>query len=140
MRTFDAPPELVWHAWTDRDAIVKWWGPIGFTTTTSEMDVSPGGIWRFVMHGPDGTDYPNKIVYTDVVRPSRLAYDHFADPSTELHFQATIDLRDLGGKTELTMRMDFASPEIRDQIGREYGVIEGLSQTIGRLAEFVDMS
>ena len=72
-RVFDAPRELVFEAWTDRDQVVEWWGPHGFTTTIHEMDVRPGGVWRFVMHGPDGTDYNNHVVFEEVVEPERLA-------------------------------------------------------------------
>ena len=58
--------------WTDPEHVAKWWGPTGFTNTIYEMDVRPGGVWRFVMHGPDGIDYQNKIVYIEVVKPERL--------------------------------------------------------------------
>jgi uncharacterized protein YndB with AHSA1/START domain len=64
----------VFDAWTDPKQITQWWGPAGFTTTTDEMGVKPGGVWRFVMHGPDGTDYKNKIVFIEVVRLERLVY------------------------------------------------------------------
>ena len=57
-RVFDAPRDLVFRMWTDPAHIVHWWGPNGFTTTIHEMDVRPGGMWRFIMHGPDGVDYP----------------------------------------------------------------------------------
>ena len=73
-RLIAAPPELVFDAWTDPKQIGRWWGPNGFTTTTHSMDVRPGGVWRFVMHGPDGRDYQNKIVYREVKRPERLVY------------------------------------------------------------------
>ena len=72
-RIFDAPRELVFNAWTDPKQIVQWWGPRGFTTTTYEMDVKPGGVWRFVMHGPDGRDYENRITFDEVVRPEDVA-------------------------------------------------------------------
>src|SRR5262245_3424249 len=75
-RTFDAPPDLVFQAWTDPKRIGRWWGPRGFTITTFEMDVRPGGVWRYLMHGPDGTDYPNKVVYLEIVRPERIVCDH----------------------------------------------------------------
>ena len=78
-RAFAAPRELVWKAWTDPKHIKAWWGPNGFTTTTLAVNVRPGGVWRFIMHGPDGTDYPNKIVYTEIVKPERLVYDHGGD-------------------------------------------------------------
>ena len=60
-------------------------GPNGFTTTIHEMDVQVGGVWRFIMHGPDGTDYPNKIVYREIVKPERLVYDHGDDNDPLIH-------------------------------------------------------
>ena len=54
-RIYGAPRELVWRVWTDPKHIAQWWGPQGFTNTIREMDVRPGGAWRFTMHGPDGT-------------------------------------------------------------------------------------
>ena len=135
-RVFDAPHELVWEAWTDPQQVVQWWGPTGFTTTTHEMEVRPGGVWRFIMHGPDGTDYPNKIVYTEVVRPKRLAFTHgSANESESGQFQVTVTFTDQGGKTRFTMRSLFASVEERDKVVREYGAIEGGNQTLDRLAE-----
>ena len=73
-RIFDAPRDLVWRAWTDPQQIVQWWGPNGFTTTTYHMEVKPGGVWRLVMHGPDGRDYPNRITFLEVVEPERLVF------------------------------------------------------------------
>src|SRR5215217_7891459 len=74
-RVFDAPREMVFSAFTDPEHIGAWWGPKGFTITTHAMDVRPGGEWRFIMHGPDGVDYPNKISYLEIARPERLVYD-----------------------------------------------------------------
>ena len=79
-RLIDAPRDLVFRMFTEAEHVVKWWGPNGFTNTNHEMNVAPGGVWRFIMHGPDGTDWGNKIVYTEVVRPERLVYvDSFSD-------------------------------------------------------------
>src|ERR1700736_566480 len=75
-RSFDAPRELAWEAMTNPKHVVNWWGPRGFTTTIQEMDVRPGGIWQHVMHGPDGTDYPNRSVFKEVVKPERLVFVH----------------------------------------------------------------
>jgi uncharacterized protein YndB with AHSA1/START domain len=75
-RVFDAPPETVFEAFTDPERVVHWWGPQGFATTVHEMDVRPGGEWRFTMHGPDGWDYRNRIVYLEVARPERIVYKH----------------------------------------------------------------
>ena len=82
-RLIDAPQERVFDAWTDPEQVVQWWGPNGFTTTTYKMEVKPGGVWRFVMHGPDGRDHQNKITYLEVVRPERLVFEHGGDDDLE---------------------------------------------------------
>ena len=132
-RVFDAPRELVFDAFTDPEHIGQWWGPNGFTTTTFEMDVRPGGVWRFVMHGPDGTDYQNKIVYLEIDRPARLVYDHVTGPL----FHVTVTFEDIDGKTEVTMRALFATAELRNKVAKDYGAIEGMHQTLARLADYV---
>jgi uncharacterized protein YndB with AHSA1/START domain len=62
-REFDAPRALVFSVWTDPKHLAQWWGPFGFTTTTPSFDFRPGGVWRFVMHGPDGRNYQNRITF-----------------------------------------------------------------------------
>ena len=74
-RTFDAPRKLVFKVWTDPKHLAQWWGPRGFTTEVHEMDVGPGGVWRYSMHGPDGSDYPFDGVYVEVVEPEWLVFD-----------------------------------------------------------------
>jgi uncharacterized protein YndB with AHSA1/START domain len=128
---FDAPRELVFKMWTDPEHVAKWWGPKGFTNTIHEMDVRPGGVWRFVMHGPDGRDYQNKIIYVEVVRPERLVYDHVSGPV----FRMTATFAERGDKTEVHVRTQFESAELRDKVATEFGAVEGLSQTLGRLEE-----
>ena len=73
-REYDAPRDLVFSAFTDPNHLAQWWGPNGFKTTTLSFDMRPGGVWRFVMHGPDGRDYQNRITYLEVVKPQRLVY------------------------------------------------------------------
>ncbi len=133
-RLFDAPQALVFKAFTDREHIGKWWGPNGFTTTTHEMDVRPGGAWRFIMHGPDGVDYPNLIVYTEVVSPERLAYDHSDDDGGN-SFRALVELTEEDGKTRVTMTGIFATAAERERVEAEFGAVEGAEQTLARLAE-----
>jgi uncharacterized protein YndB with AHSA1/START domain len=136
-RMVDAPRELVWRAWTEADQIAAWWGPNGFTTTIHEMDVRVGGVWRFMMHGPDGTDYPNKIVYREIVKPERLVYDHSDDNDADLHkFQTTVTFAAQGRKTKVTLRALFASAEAR-AASVKFGAIEGGVQTLARLDQHV---
>jgi uncharacterized protein YndB with AHSA1/START domain len=74
-REFDAPRALVFEAWTDPKHLSQWWGPNGFTTTTSSFDFRPGGVWRFVMHGPDGRDLsePGHLRRNRAARTHRLS-------------------------------------------------------------------
>lgn len=137
-RDFDAPRELVWEAMVDPKQVVNWWGPRGFTTTIEKMDVRPGGVWKHVMHGPDGTDYPNKSIFKEVVKPERIVYTHGGGKKggPGANFVATWTFDALNdGKTRLTMCMVFSSAADRDTVVREYGAIEGGKQTLERLGE-----
>ncbi len=136
-RVFNAPRSLVFKAWTDPRHVVHWWGPKGFTTTIQEMDVRPGGVWRHIMHGPDGTDYPNKSVFTEVVKPERIVYSHGGGKKggPGAHFEAAWSFEAQGDKTKVTIRMLFPSATERDRVVKEYGAIEGGNQTLERLAE-----
>lgn len=131
-RIISAPRAKVWKVWTEPVHLEKWWGPTGFTITTKEIDVRTGGEWRFVMHGPDGTDYPNNIVFTEIVEPQRICHDHGSDDGT-VAFQAVITFEDLGDKTKLTMRSIFPTEEERMRVIKEHGAIEGGNQTIDKL-------
>jgi uncharacterized protein YndB with AHSA1/START domain len=138
-RIYDAPRELVFDAWTIPKHTAQWWGPDGFTTTTRSVDVRPGGVWRFVMHGPDGTDYENRIIYDEIVRPERLVYSHGGGEDVEpVTFQTTVTFEAHGGKTKLTLRMVFPSAAERDRVAAKYGAVEGANQTLGRLAKHLE--
>ena len=138
-RLLNAPPELVWEVWTKPEHLTNWWGPIGFSTTTHEMSVKPGGVWRFMMHGPDGKDYPNKIVFIEVVKPELLVYKHTGEEQTEnVRFHVTVNFQKQGNKTKLTMRSLFESPEELERVIKEYGAKEGMKQTVDRLEEYLD--
>ncbi|HYO74826.1 MAG TPA: SRPBCC family protein [Thermoanaerobaculia bacterium] len=134
-RLFAAPRELVFDVFTNREHISHWWGPRGFTTTTTEMDVRPGGVWTFVMHGPDGVDYNNRIVYTKVEKPERLEYDHSGDEG-DVRFKATILFEEEGGKTRVTLRTLLESAAVREAMVK-FGAVEGAEQTLERLEEVV---
>ena len=138
-RIFDAPRELVWEAWTNPEHVAQWWGPDGFTTTIEKMEFRVGGVWKLVMHGPDGTDYPNSSMFREIVEPERIVFSHGGgrEGGPGAHFLSTWTFEALGKQTRLTMRLVFATPADRDLVVREYGAIEGGKQTLARLAGYL---
>jgi uncharacterized protein YndB with AHSA1/START domain len=102
-RVLPWPRERVFRAWTDPYHLARWWGPKGFTNTFQEFDLRPGGRWQFVMHGPNGADYPNQSGFVEIVKPERIVFDHVSPPV----FQVTATFAEEGGKTRLTFRMRF---------------------------------
>lgn len=138
-RLLNAPRELVFDVWTSEQHVAHWWGPDGFTTTTERMDVRPGGIWRFVMHGPDGHDYQNNVLFIEVVRPERLVYRHSGEGETrDVEFHTTVTFEEERGRTRVTMRAVFPTAEARARVAAEYGAIEGAVQHLERLASYLD--
>jgi len=136
-REFDAPRELVWQAYTDPRHLPIWWGPDGFTNTVHEMDVRPGGMWRFTMHGPDGRDWPNRITYRELAAPERMVFDHGEDVDDDPGaFHVTITFDDLGGRTRVTQRMLFATVAQRKGV-EQFGAVELGNQTLRKLAEYL---
>lgn len=141
-REFDAPRDLVFSAWTDPKHLAQWWGPNGFTTTTYSFDFRPGGVWRFVMHGPDGRDYQNRITFEEIVPPERIVYRHGGGDDVEpVQFRQTVVFEDLGGRsrgrTRITWRGDFASAAERNRVIEDYGADKGLTETLARLGAYV---
>jgi uncharacterized protein YndB with AHSA1/START domain len=139
-RSVEAPRELVWRMWTEPQHIAKWWGPNGFTNTVHSMDVRPGGRWVYVMHGPDGTDYDNLILYREVVRPERLVYEHSGSEAVDdpHRFHVVVTFKEKDGATEVVMHSTFPSVEARDHVIREFGALEGGKQTLDRFAAYAE--
>src|SRR4029079_3485080 len=75
-RIIEGPRPLVFEAYTEPRHLAHWWGPNGFTTPTRALEFRPGGVWDFMMHGPDGTDYPNWIEWREIEPPERLVFLH----------------------------------------------------------------
>ncbi len=137
-REYDAPRELVWRAYTEPAHVASWWGPNGFTNTVHEMEVRVGGRWRFIMHGPDGTDYPNRIVYQEVVRPERLVFLHGEDVDDDPGaFHVTVTFDDLDGRTRVTQRMLFATAAQKAEV-EQFGAVELGKQTLDKLAAYLE--
>lgn len=139
-RVFNAPRELVWRAWTEPDQLVSWWGPRGFTTKITKHDFRVGGVWEQTMHGPDGANYPNKSTFKEIVPLERVVYRHVGgrENGPGATFLATWTFETVeGNKTRLTGRLQFATPEERDFVVKEFGAIEGGRQTLERAAELL---
>ena len=153
-RTFDAPRELVWEAWTNPQHVANWWGPRFFDNSICDLDVRQGGAYRIVMRGPDGTEYPITGVYREVVKPERLVltmdvsghpaawHDMVKPDRTEDETNpagemlTTVIFEDLDGKTKLTVQTRFGSTTIRDAM-LKMGMTEGWSQSLDRLTELL---
>ena len=128
----DAPVDLVWEAWTKPDHIKHWWGPNGFTNTIDKMQVEAGGEWIFKMYGPDGKDYPNKIIFREVVKHMKIVHDHF-DPN----FIANIEFETQGDKTLLNWYKLYETKELFEMVEKHYKTKEGFRQTIEKLENYL---
>lgn len=133
-RVLNAPVELVWEVFTEPEHISQWWGPDGFTNTISKMDVQPGGEWNLIMHGPDGTDYKNNIVFREIVKERKLVFDHVSSPK---HY-TTITFEAQGDKTLLTWHMVFETKEQFQQVIKVYKADGGLVQNINKLGIYLE--
>jgi uncharacterized protein YndB with AHSA1/START domain len=128
-RTFNAPVDLVWEAWTNPEHIANWWGPDGFTNTINHMDMRPGGEWSLVMHGPDGTDYKNLSIFREVVLHKKIVYEHVSHPL----FVATVLFQAQGDKTVISWHMLFETAEQFIQVVKTFKADQGLKQNIAKL-------
>jgi uncharacterized protein YndB with AHSA1/START domain len=137
-REFAAPPQAVFAAYRDPDALKEWYGPDGFSITVIAMDFRVGGLFRFTMHGPDGTDYPNRIMYRDIVPGARIAYLHDSGIDDDPRgFEVLVTFAAAGeGRTLLTMRSTFPSVEARNAV-MKFGAVELGMQTVEKLAAYV---
>ncbi len=136
-RVIDAPRELVFEAFTEVRHLSRWWGPEGFTTTTRSFEFRVGGVWDFVLHGPDGTDYPEWICWTEIAPPARIALRHGESPGDPNAFESVLTFEPYGAATRIEMHTVFPTRELRDEAVGKYHAIEGGQQTLGHLAAYV---
>jgi uncharacterized protein YndB with AHSA1/START domain len=136
-RIYDAPVQAVWDAWTDPEQVAMWWGPRGFTITTHSKDLRPGGHWKYTMHGPDGTDYPNTTYYFEVEKNKKLLYDHGASDDRPPLFRVTVLFSEIKGKTKMEMTMALPTPEAAVET-KKFIKKAGGNSTWDRLAEYLE--
>jgi uncharacterized protein YndB with AHSA1/START domain len=132
-RTFGAPVELMWEVWITPEHVANWWGPRGFTSTIHKMDFIVGGEWRLTMHGPDGTNYPNRSIFKEIVPLKKIVFEHF-NPN----FVTTILFEAKGEETTINWSMLFETAEMRDIVVKAHGAEEGQKQNVERLAEYLE--
>ncbi len=134
-RVINAPREKVWRAFSEPGHLIHWWGPNGFTNTFHEFSFTEGGVWRFMMHGPDGTDYPNRVIFEEITPQSRVVYKHDDDDdgASGHAFRSTVNFEEVegGSKTKVTLNLVFETAEEREK-SVKFGAVEGGNQTLGR--------
>jgi uncharacterized protein YndB with AHSA1/START domain len=133
-REIDAPVEKVWAAWKDPKKIARWWGPAGFHSTVAELDVREGGRFEVIMHGPDGTDYPNLYLFDRVVEHRQLVYTNVGSERFGLApFQSVVDMEPIGERTRVVLTARFISEEDKRKHVEDFHAIEGSRQLLERL-------
>jgi uncharacterized protein YndB with AHSA1/START domain len=79
-RIFSASPRKVFAAFEQPDQLAQWWRPKDFTNTFEQFEFKPGGRWVFVMHGPNGANYPNESVFREIQPDTKIVIEHVAKP------------------------------------------------------------
>jgi uncharacterized protein YndB with AHSA1/START domain len=132
-RLLDAPPDIVYKAYTDPEAIPQWWGPARYKTTVDKLEVRPGGAWRFVQRADDGGEHIFSGVFREVVPSRRLVFtfNYEAMPGHEAVETITLEPAE-GGRTTVTDNMRFQNREDRDGMIQS-GMEEGAAESIERL-------
>jgi uncharacterized protein YndB with AHSA1/START domain len=135
-RVFDAPRDRVFAAFTDPELIPEWWGPRDTTTVVDQMDVKPGGSWRFVMRNSDGSETAFRGTYREVSPPKRIVQTFEWEGMPGHVSVETATFEDLGDRTKVTSRSLFHTTEERDgMLGS--GMESGMNETYARLDELL---
>lgn len=111
-RVFAASPQKIFAAFENPASLAQWWGPSGFTNTFEVFEFKPEGRWRFVMHGPKGTNYPNESFFRVIEPHSRIVIEHIVKP----WYRLTITLSARGDQTHLAWDQEFESPQEADRM------------------------
>lgn len=141
-RSFDAPRDLVFRAWTEPGHLARWWGPEGVTNKDVSVDARKGGVLSLVMTSESqGWESPVKMVFREFEPPELIVMANHADVMDDEWAAAverfgrlvsTVTFEDRDGTTELTMRTRFDSPEARDA-SIAMGAVDGWGQSFIRL-------
>ena len=132
IKVFNAPIGLIWKVWTEPEHIENWWGPDGFTSTIHKMDLQDGGEWKLTLNGPDGTNYPNRSIFREIIPHKKIVFEHF-NP----HFITTVLFKPKDEDTQLDWSMLFDTFEMGDIIIKAHKAREGLKQNVERLEKYI---
>lgn len=135
-RVFDAPRERVFATFTDPKLIPEWWGPRGVTTVVDQMDVRPGGTWRFVVHNSDGSETAFRGTYREITPPDRIVQTFEWEGMPGHVSVETAEFEDLDGRTKVTTTSIFHTQEERDGMLNS-GMERGMNETYARLDELL---
>lgn len=134
-RAFDAPRTVVFDAWTRVEHVARWWDPNRVPLAACEIDLQPGGAFRFINQGPDGVKYPFTGVYREIAPPARLVFTTRSPSGAES--VGTLTFSEHEGETTLTMTITCASKADRDAL-LQMRVDVGTTQTLDNLDEYLD--
>lgn len=131
-RKLKATVAQVWEVWTNPVLIPNWWGPDGFTTTIHKMELHEGGEWKLTLQAPDGTNYPNRSIFQEIIPLEKIAFEHF-NP----HFFTTVIFISDGEETQMEWSMVFDSTEIYETVVKAHKADEGLRQNVEKLEKYL---
>jgi uncharacterized protein YndB with AHSA1/START domain len=135
-RTFDAPRRLVFEALSKCEHLKHWWGPRQYELVKCDLDFRPGGKWRFVQRGPDGTEHAFRGEIREIVPNERVVQTFEYEPFAGHISVETLTLTEKNGKTIWTTRSLFDSKEDRDGM-LQSGMEGGANETMDRLEEYL---
>jgi uncharacterized protein YndB with AHSA1/START domain len=133
-RVFDAPRDRVFAVYNDPGLIPEWWGPRDGTTIVDQMDVRPGGQWRFVIRTADGSETAFRGTYREVSPPERIVQTFEWEGMPGHVSVETATFKDLGDRTKVTTTSLFHTTDERDGMLAS-GMERGMNETYGRLDE-----
>ena len=136
-RLFDAPPHLVFEAMTKPEHVTQWWGRLGdgYSVPVCEIDLRPGGAWRFVNRHPNG-EAAFHGEYREIVPPHRVVFTEIFEDFPDVVSVVTSELTEESGKTRLTVTVEYPSREVRDQVMTS-GMARGAGISYDRLEDLV---
>jgi uncharacterized protein YndB with AHSA1/START domain len=135
-RLFDAPRALVFEAMHTPEHVKQWWGCLaqGYSVPVCEIDLRPGGAWRFVNRLPNGKEVAFHGVYREIARPERVVNTEIFEEYPDVESLVTTLLTEEHGKTRLTVTARYPSPEVRDIVLKS-GMDRGAALSYDRLEE-----